>query len=143
MGRLIAFLYGVLAYVVFFVAILYSIGFVTGLGVPKTIDTGTEVPLLEAIVVNLALMTLFALPAQRDGASAIQGVVDAHRAACDRAQHLCAAREPGITAAVLAVAADPGGSVAGEQPPGRRVSARPRTVRLGGGLPEHVPDQSF
>jgi methanethiol S-methyltransferase len=61
MGRLIAFLYGVLAYVVFFVAILYSIGFVTGLGVPKTIDTGTEVPLLEAIVVNLALMTLFAL----------------------------------------------------------------------------------
>src|SRR6185437_4200398 len=61
MGRLIAFLYGVLAYVVFFVAILYSIGFVTGLGVPKTIDTGTEVSLLEAIVVNLALMTLFAL----------------------------------------------------------------------------------
>jgi len=61
MGRFIAFLYGVLAYVVFFVAILYSIGFVTGLGVPKTIDTGTEVSLLEAIVVNLALMTLFAL----------------------------------------------------------------------------------
>lgn len=61
MGRLIAFLYGVLAYAVFFVAILYGIGFVTGLGVPKTIDTGTEVSLLEAIVVNLALMTAFAL----------------------------------------------------------------------------------
>jgi protein-S-isoprenylcysteine O-methyltransferase Ste14 len=61
MGKFIAFLYGVLAYGVFFVAILYSIGFVTGLGVPKTIDTGAEVPLPEAIVVNLALMTLFAL----------------------------------------------------------------------------------
>src|SRR6185437_2499574 len=61
MGKFIAFLYGVLAYGVFFVAILYSIGFVTGLGVPRTIDTGAEVPLPEAIVVNLALMTLFAL----------------------------------------------------------------------------------
>jgi methanethiol S-methyltransferase len=61
MGRFIAFLYGLASYVVFFVTILYSIGFVSGLVVPKTIDTGTVVPLAEALVVNLLLMSVFAI----------------------------------------------------------------------------------
>ena len=60
-GRLIAFLYGLAAYVAFFATILYAIGFVSGLVVPKTIDTGTEVPLAEALLVNLLLMSLFAI----------------------------------------------------------------------------------
>jgi protein-S-isoprenylcysteine O-methyltransferase Ste14 len=61
MARAFAFLYGLAAYLVFFGTILYAIGFVTGLVVPKTIDTGTVVPLAEALVVNLLLMTLFAV----------------------------------------------------------------------------------
>ena len=61
MGRLLAFLYGLAAYLVFFVTILYAIGFVTGLVVPKTIDTGTVVPVAEALIVNLLLMSLFAV----------------------------------------------------------------------------------
>ena len=61
MGRLLGFLYGLAAYLVFFGTILYAIGFVTGLIVPKTIDTGTVVPLAEALIVNLLLMTLFAV----------------------------------------------------------------------------------
>ena len=35
MGRFIAFLYGLVAYVVFFGTILYAIGFVEGLVVPE------------------------------------------------------------------------------------------------------------
>ena len=61
MGRFIAFLYGLAAYLVFFGTILYAIGFVTGLVVPKTIDTGTVVPVAEALIVNLLLMSLFAI----------------------------------------------------------------------------------
>jgi len=65
MSRLLGFLYGLVAYLVFFGTILYAIGFVTALFVPKTIDgpidTGTVVPLAEALVVNLLLMALFAV----------------------------------------------------------------------------------
>jgi len=61
MGKIIAFCYGLAAYLVFFFTFLYAIGFVTGLGVPKTIDTGTIVPLSEALVVNVLLMSLFAV----------------------------------------------------------------------------------
>jgi protein-S-isoprenylcysteine O-methyltransferase Ste14 len=61
MSRFIAFLYGLAAYVVFFVTFLYAIGFVTGLVVPTTVDTGVAASLPEAIVVNLLLMSVFAI----------------------------------------------------------------------------------
>src|SRR6266513_2491790 len=61
MGRFIAFLYGLASYVVFFGTILYAIGFVEGLVVPKAIDDGAVVPLSEALVVNLLLMSVFAV----------------------------------------------------------------------------------
>ena len=61
MGKFIAFLYGLVAYLVFFATILYAIGFVEGLLVPKAIDTGAVVPLAEAFIVNLLLMSLFAV----------------------------------------------------------------------------------
>jgi protein-S-isoprenylcysteine O-methyltransferase Ste14 len=61
MGRIAAFLYGLAAYLLFFFTFLYAIGFVTGVAVPKTIDTGPVVPIGEALIVNILLMTLFAL----------------------------------------------------------------------------------
>jgi protein-S-isoprenylcysteine O-methyltransferase Ste14 len=60
-GRFIAFFYGLASYVVFFVTFLYAIGFVSGFVVPKTIDTGTVVPMAEALIVNLLLMSVFAI----------------------------------------------------------------------------------
>jgi protein-S-isoprenylcysteine O-methyltransferase Ste14 len=61
MNRVIAFLYGLVSYLIFFATILYAIGFVSGLVVPKTIDSGTAGSMGEAFVVNLLLMSLFAV----------------------------------------------------------------------------------
>jgi protein-S-isoprenylcysteine O-methyltransferase Ste14 len=61
MGRFIAFLYGLVAYLAFGVAIVYAIGFVTGLVVPKTIDSGPVGDPMEAIIINVLLMSLFAV----------------------------------------------------------------------------------
>jgi methanethiol S-methyltransferase len=59
--KVIAFFYGIVAYMAFFVTILYAIGFLMGVFVPKTIDTGSEASSVEALVVNLLLMSLFAV----------------------------------------------------------------------------------
>jgi protein-S-isoprenylcysteine O-methyltransferase Ste14 len=61
MGGIIAFLYGLVAYIAFLGAFLYAIGFVTGIGVPKTIDTGPATPLAQAAIIDLLLMSLFAI----------------------------------------------------------------------------------
>src|SRR6185295_6668437 len=61
MGRILALAYGLVAYLAFLGTILYAIGFVTGIVVPKTLDDGAIVPAGVALVIDLALMTLFAV----------------------------------------------------------------------------------
>jgi protein-S-isoprenylcysteine O-methyltransferase Ste14 len=61
MSRILAFLYGLVAYCVFFVTFLYAVGFVGGMVVPKTIDVGAIVPTGEAFVIDVLLMSLFAV----------------------------------------------------------------------------------
>jgi protein-S-isoprenylcysteine O-methyltransferase Ste14 len=53
--------YGTLAYLIFLGAFLYAIGFVSKFLVPKTIDSGTANSPLHALIVDLALMSLFAV----------------------------------------------------------------------------------
>jgi methanethiol S-methyltransferase len=60
-GRLIAFLYGLIAYAVFLTSFLYAVGFVSGLVVPKTIDSGAPVSFGVALLVDLVLLSIFAL----------------------------------------------------------------------------------
>jgi len=61
MARALAFLYGLLAYLLCLPVLLYAIGFVSGIGVPKTIDSGEPGPVPAAIATDLALMAVFAL----------------------------------------------------------------------------------
>lgn len=61
MTRVIAFLYGIAVYLFFSVTFVFAIGFVSGVGVPKTIDNGEAAPLLRALAIDLSLMSLFAI----------------------------------------------------------------------------------
>lgn len=61
MKKFVFLLYGIIAYVLFLGTFLYAVGFVSALIVPKHIDSVPESPLSYALLVNAALLTLFAL----------------------------------------------------------------------------------
>jgi protein-S-isoprenylcysteine O-methyltransferase Ste14 len=61
MTRLPVFLYGLLAYLLFFAAFLYAIGFVADRIVPKGIDDGVQGPFAAALAIDVGLLLLFAV----------------------------------------------------------------------------------
>ncbi len=62
MKRFSTVLYGIVAYAIGMGSILYAVGFVANLGVPKSIDIGgASLPWQQALPINLALLTVFAV----------------------------------------------------------------------------------
>ena len=59
--RLLTLCYGGLAYLIFLGTFLYAVGFVSRYVVPKTIDTGPASSLPAALLINLVLMSIFAV----------------------------------------------------------------------------------
>src|SRR5436305_1573748 len=65
-GRVAALVYGLVSYLIFFLANLYAMGFIGNYLVPKSIDVGIDVGLegglADAILVDVLLLGLFAVP---------------------------------------------------------------------------------
>ncbi len=61
MTNLLAAAYSALTYLLFLATFLYAIGFVQNLAVPKSIDSGAGGDFLGSLLVNVALLTVFAV----------------------------------------------------------------------------------
>ncbi len=60
MSRLLAVVYGAISYLIFLATFLYAVAFVAGVG-PKHIDSGIDAPFVQSLLIDLALLALFAI----------------------------------------------------------------------------------
>jgi methanethiol S-methyltransferase len=61
MKKIIIFLYGVTAYIIFLISFLYAVGFLGDFIVPKTINSGKETSFMQALLVDIFLLSIFAI----------------------------------------------------------------------------------
>lgn len=61
MKRAIAFVYGIICYLIFFATFLYMIFFLGDLFVPKTVNSGAAGSWTQALLINLGLIALFGI----------------------------------------------------------------------------------
>jgi protein-S-isoprenylcysteine O-methyltransferase Ste14 len=59
--RVAVFLYGVVSYAVFFLTFIYAIGFIGNLYVPRSLDSAVRISFWPALLINVALLGVFAV----------------------------------------------------------------------------------
>src|SRR5215218_7314494 len=141
MSRILTFTYGTIAYGLFLAAILYAIGFVSGIYVPKTVDSGPAPGLIEALVVNLLLLTLFAV--QHSGMARQpfkQWLMRFLSPALERSTFVLLS-SLGAVSAVLAMAPDADGGMGRSSADLRYGSVGDLSFGLGSGLCQYLYDQ--
>ena len=104
-ARILFFVYGCAAYLLFLATFLYAIAFIGGFGVPVKLDGPATTPFLTALLIDTALLGCVRGSAQRDGAAVVQAMVDADGAVVDRALHVRVVCQPRARSVVLAMAA--------------------------------------
>lgn len=62
MKKIIVFIYGILANIIFLISFLYSIGFVGNLLVPKSIGSGPEIDLTSSLLIKMGFPVLIDVP---------------------------------------------------------------------------------
>ena len=60
-ARTLITVYGMVVYATFLIVFLYAIGWVEGLVVPHTINDGPDAPVAVAVVIDVVLLTVFAM----------------------------------------------------------------------------------
>jgi methanethiol S-methyltransferase len=61
MKKKLMFIYGLISYVIFLATFTYYIAFIEGVIVPKTIDTGVQSSTVKAILIDIIVLSVFAL----------------------------------------------------------------------------------
>ena len=61
MNRVVTLIYGAGSYAIFLLTFLYAIGFLGNVLVPKSLDSGPVGPLGTALLIDMGLLTLFAI----------------------------------------------------------------------------------
>jgi methanethiol S-methyltransferase len=60
-NRILVFTYGTVAYAICLGVFLYAVGFIGNFAVPKAMDSGRQVPLAQALLINSLLLGVFAI----------------------------------------------------------------------------------
>ncbi len=61
MNRILAFIYGVVCYLIALIAFIYSMGFIGNLILPKTLDSNLDSSLIKGLLIDILLIGLFGI----------------------------------------------------------------------------------
>ena len=102
--RLLVFIFGVTVYLLFLFTVLYGIGFVGNIAVPKSVDSGAPSPLATTILINLLLVAIFWHSTQCNGTTRFQKAMASFHPGTRRTKYLCVVYQPVTLIAFLAMA---------------------------------------